>query len=98
MARVQNVLPIIDQGMIWVPESKKEPGQPVTWAREFYKECVGFPNGEHDDYVDTMSQALLYLRDANWLLLPQIEEEEQDLIEIAYHKKSQRQWANPYAQ
>jgi hypothetical protein len=28
-----------------------------------------FPNGEHDDLVDTMSQALIYLRDARMLTI-----------------------------
>lgn len=41
-------------GVIWAPNTE--------WAEEVIQECKAFPRGAHDDYVDTISQALLYLR------------------------------------
>ena len=45
------------------PESKKNRGQPVSWAAAFLKQLAKFPVAEHDDYVDTVSQAITALSD-----------------------------------
>ena len=37
------------------------------WAEPFVQQVCSFPETSHDDYCDTMSQALRYLRDAGFL-------------------------------
>jgi phage terminase large subunit-like protein len=41
-------------GVIYAPNK--------TWAEEVIEECEQFPRGEWDDYVDTCTQALLWMR------------------------------------
>jgi phage terminase large subunit-like protein len=45
---------------VWAPDER--------WAHEVIEECAEFPNGQHDDYVDTVSQALLRARKGGLLL------------------------------
>jgi hypothetical protein len=40
--------------MIWYPAYK--------WAEEVIEECAAFPYGRNDDYVDSMTQALMRYR------------------------------------
>jgi phage terminase large subunit-like protein len=40
------------------------------------EEVVAFPVGEHDDYVDTMTQALLRFRNGGFIALPSDEPDE----------------------
>ena len=54
---------------MYIPESKKRPGQFPPWADLLINQLLLFPTGEHDDLVDTMSQALIYLRDARMLTI-----------------------------
>ena len=92
IARGHIVSPLIEAGLVYVLESKREPGKPVTWARPLFTQCEEFPNGEHDDLVDTLTQALIFLRDADMLQVPQIPEEEPE--ELDYHALHGRR--NPY--
>ena len=71
VARAHQAAPTLELGMLWVPESSKTPGQPVTWAQPFLKQLERFPVAAHDDYVDTFTQAVIYLRNTGWLALPQ---------------------------
>lgn len=32
----------------------------APWLSEFQAECLAFPNGRHDDQVDSMSQAIIW--------------------------------------
>ncbi len=43
-----------EQGCIWYMER--------NWAQAVIKECAQFPNGEYDDWVDTVTQAIIWLR------------------------------------
>lgn len=63
-ARAAAVEPIVEAGNVYLPDSEFIPcphGYPATSVTDFIEECAVFPNGAHDDQVDTMSQAL------NWL-------------------------------
>lgn len=93
LARAHLVAPLIEAGLVYVLESKREPGLPVTWARPLLTHCEEFPNGEHDDDVDTFTQALIYLRDAQFLELAIVPADEPG--EIDYPLVAQRR-ANPY--
>lgn len=50
-ARVDAVSYAIESGNVYLPKDKN-----FTW--EFIDQCAAFPNGKHDDIVDSMSQAL----------------------------------------
>ena len=53
-ARVDAVSFAIECGNVYLPKDKN-----FTW--EFIEQCAAFPNGKHDDIVDSMSQALARL-------------------------------------
>ncbi|MCF6270987.1 MAG: phage terminase large subunit [Melioribacteraceae bacterium] len=57
ISRVHSITPIIESGKV-VLYTKQD----TTLINLFLDECEEFPNGEHDDMVDSMSQALEYLR------------------------------------
>lgn len=56
LARAQAVTPLIEAGKISLPES-------APWINDFIDEMAAFPNGVHDDCVDSVTQALNYLRE-----------------------------------
>ena len=68
IARVNAVSDIFASGKVWAPETR--------WAKEVIEELAAFPNGEHDDYVDTVSQALLRFRQGGFIALDSDEPEE----------------------
>jgi len=53
-ARVNSVAPLFESGMIWAPEQK--------FAEEVIEECAAFPYGDHDDLVDSTTQAIMRFR------------------------------------
>jgi predicted phage terminase large subunit-like protein len=59
-ARVNAISDMFQSGFVWYPDQR--------WAHEVIEECAEFPNGQHDDYVDTVSQALLRARKGGLLL------------------------------
>ena len=52
--RVNAVAPLFESGMIWAPEQK--------FAEEVIEECAAFPYGDHDDLVDSTTQAIMRFR------------------------------------
>jgi len=71
ISRAHQAAPTLELGHVWIPESGKNKGQPVTWAANFIKQVAKFPVAEHDDYVDTFTQAVIYLKNDRWFDLPQ---------------------------
>ena len=61
IARVNAVSDLFRSGIVWAPDTR--------WAREVIEEVAAFPVGEHDDYVDTVSQALLRYRQGGFIAL-----------------------------
>lgn len=47
--RANMAAPILDSGIVYVLESKREAGKPISWARPLIKQCESFPFAEHDD-------------------------------------------------
>jgi len=90
IARAHQAAPVLELDILWIPESAKLPGQFATWAEPFVTQLSKFPVAEHDDYVDTYSQVVIYLRNAGWFELPIAEDRESD--KIAREPK-----INPYA-
>ena len=70
--RMHMVAPIFESGKVWAPEKK--------FSEEVIEECAAFPNGEHDDFCDSMSMALIRYRKGGFLRLDS-DEEEDELIE-----------------
>ena len=67
-ARVNSVAPIVESGLVWVPDTR--------WGEEVIEECAAFPAGEHDDYVDTVTQALRRFREGGFISHPDDYEED----------------------
>ena len=94
VARAHAVSAVHELDVVYIPESNKEPGKFVTWARDFVKQVGDFPNAEHDDYVDTYTQALTFLRDGGQIEMPEADLDEVE--EIDYVSLRERK-INPYA-
>jgi predicted phage terminase large subunit-like protein len=57
LARAYAVTALWAAGNVFIPEDDYAP-----WVRDFVDELISFPAGAHDDQVDTMTQALRYLK------------------------------------
>jgi predicted phage terminase large subunit-like protein len=68
IARLNAVADIFASGRVWVPQTH--------WAEELVEEVASFPSGEHDDLVDSMSQALLRFRRGGFVQLDSDYEDE----------------------
>ena len=58
IVRASAVSPLIEAGNVFIPVAGSN-----NWVGDFVDECAAFPLGAHDDMVDSMSQALVYLSD-----------------------------------
>ena len=90
ISRAHQAAPTLELEIIWIPESRKTPGYPVTWASEFMKQLTKFPVCAHDDYVDTFTQAVIYLKNSGLLELPRAKDLEEE-------PRKKRNTENPYA-
>ena len=70
VTRVHSIAPLLEAGMVWAPDTQ--------WAHELIEECAAFPNGEHDDLVDSTTQALMRYRQGNFVQLPTDDWEDTD--------------------
>lgn len=61
-ARVNAVSDLFFSGCVWIPD--------MRWAHEVVQEVSDFPSGLHDDYVDTVTQAVLRYRSGGFIRLP----------------------------
>ena len=61
--RVNAVAPLFEAGMVWYPDRK--------FAEEVIEECAAFPLGEHDDLVDSMTQAVMRFRQGGFVEHPE---------------------------
>jgi predicted phage terminase large subunit-like protein len=70
LSRLHSVSHLFFHGIVWMPESEKEKGKFKSWTDECVKQLCSYAGEEsikHDDYCDSVSQALIYLADKNWL-------------------------------
>ena len=79
IARVNAVTDLFASGTVWAP--------PTRWADELIEECASFPSGDHDDLVDSMTQALLRFRQGGWLRadLDEWDDERPTLRRVEYY-------------
>ena len=69
IARVNAVSDLFASGLVWVPNT--------SWAEEVVEEFSAFPVGEHDDLVDSSTQALLRFRQGGFIRVPSDEKEQE---------------------
>ena len=67
IARVNAVSDMFASGLVWRPDKR--------WAEELVEEVASFPNGDHDDLVDSTTQALLRFRQGGFIALSSDEED-----------------------
>jgi predicted phage terminase large subunit-like protein len=67
--RVNSIAPLFESGMIWAPTHEK-------FAQEVIEECAAFPYGDHDDLVDSMTQAVMRFRQGGFIAHPEDYEDE----------------------
>ena len=93
--RLNIVSHIIARGRVWIPESSQRKGFVRDWAEGFVSQICAFPETTNDDYVDTGSQALRWLRDAGWLEVDPPPDDDWD--EEDYADTGRQRRVNPYA-
>ena len=62
--RMNSIAHLFEQGRIWAPKHR-------PFAQEVIEECAAFPHGDHDDYVDSMTQAIMRLRKGYFITHPE---------------------------
>src|SRR5438132_4631089 len=61
VSRAQAVTPLIESGRVFLPQS-------AGWLDDYVDELANFPNGAHDDAVDSTTNALNYFRSSAGVL------------------------------
>jgi len=79
IARVNAISDLFASGLVWCPGTR--------WAEELVEELASFPNGDHDDLVDSTSQALLRFRQGGFIRLDSDmpDEEKYSRRKVAYY-------------
>ena len=72
--RMHMVAPMFESGKVWAPERR--------FAEDVIDECAAFPNGEHDDYCDSMSMALIRYRKGGFVQLDSDEEDGESSVSL----------------
>ena len=78
ITRLNSVADLFASGKVWAPTTR--------WAEELVDEVASFPSGEHDDFVDSMTLALMRFRSGGFIKLPSDEPED-----IRYFRSSRRE-------
>jgi len=68
ISRVNAVSDLFASGKVWAPRKR--------WAEEVIEELAAFPNSDHDDLVDSTTQALIRFRKGGFIPLPTDEKDE----------------------
>lgn len=77
IARVNAVSDLFASGKVWAPDRR--------WAKDVIEEIAAFPVGEHDDFVDTTTQALLRYRQGGFVNL---DSDERDDLTYKYRRRA----------
>jgi len=72
---LNSVTDLFKSGKVWCPDTR--------WAAEVVEEMASFPNGDHDDLVDSSVQALIRFRQGGFIRLESDEADE----EVYFRKK-----------
>ncbi len=76
VSRAYAVQPIFENQTVFAPDR--------SWSDMVITECEQFPRGKHDDLVDTVTQALRWLRDRGFLV--RTDEHQAALHEMSMHR------------
>ena len=76
ITRLNAVADLFSSGMVWAPSTR--------WAEAVKEEVADFPVGAHDDYVDSMTQALDRFRRGGFIRL---DSDEVDEVREFRHKR-----------
>ena len=68
ISRMNSVTDLFASGKVWAPARR--------WAEEVIEEMAAFPNSDHDDLVDSSTQALIRYRKGGFIRLPTDEQDE----------------------
>jgi predicted phage terminase large subunit-like protein len=68
ISRLNSVADMFASGKVWAPRKR--------WAEEVIEEIASFPNSDHDDLVDSTTQALLRFRRGGFITLNSDEPDE----------------------
>ena len=71
VTRMHMVAPLFEAGMVWAPMHEK-------FSDEVIEEVVSFPYGDHDDFCDSMTLALMRFRQGGFIALDGEEEDESE--------------------
>lgn len=76
IARANGVVDIFASGYVWAPSRR--------FAEEVIEECGEFPNGEHDDFVDSVVHALRRFRTGNFVgtINDELDDEDEDAVPL----------------
>ena len=69
ISRVNSVADLFASGVVWCPETK--------WAEEVIEQFASFPSGDHDDLVDSSTQAIMRFRQGGFVNTDTDEPEEE---------------------
>lgn len=69
IARLNSVTDLFASGKVWAPGTR--------WADEVIEQMASFPNSDHDDLVDSSTQALIRFRKGGFVSLPSDDEDDQ---------------------
>lgn len=86
MSRVYAASPFIESGQVWLPNT--------DFSQALFDEAITFPNAAHDDMVDAMTMAIMYMRDSWHLIHNENDAYANDNGEddYRYTKKKRRYW------
>ena len=108
--RVHGISPLVQQGMLWVPESGRPDREnlPIDWSEPFLEQICAFGGEgttEHDEYVDCISAGFAYLRDRAVLeatpevqfldMDEKLDQDKAEAMEMADRERA-REAVNPY--
>jgi len=76
--RMHMVAPMFESGRVWAPEKR--------FAEDVIDECAAFPNGDHDDFCDSMTMALIRYRKGGFVNLDTDEEDDESSNIISFRQ------------
>ena len=71
IARLNSVTDLFASGKVWAPGTR--------WADEVMEEMAAFPNSDHDDLVDSSTQALIRFRKGGFVTLPSDDDDDEPM-------------------
>jgi len=84
VSRVYAASPFMEAGKVWIPNTE--------WAEALYDEAIQFPNAAHDDMVDCMTMAIIYMRDSWNLIHPEDAANDDFQYSNTYKKRKRAYW------